>query len=116
MSKTIRRKGLKNVHGLYEWRNEVRNRENASDVYFHSDMMSRKGGSYDFTSQPCREIKKATKRLTRTQISQLSIVALYFYPADAGWMESVSYRCAVALGGGGFRTAPYTFYSALQAD
>ncbi|HDB9326403.1 hypothetical protein [Salmonella phage MBP4696116] len=72
MSKTIRRKGLKNVHGLYEWRNEVRNRENASDVYFHSDMMSRKGGSYDFTSQPCREIKKATKRLTRTQISQLS--------------------------------------------
>ncbi|EIH4616213.1 hypothetical protein CAN35_004219 [Shigella flexneri] len=72
MSKTIRRKGLKNVHGLYEWRNEVRNRENASDVYFHSDMMSRKGGSYDFTSQPCREIKKATKRLTRTQIRQLS--------------------------------------------
>ncbi|MKE62475.1 hypothetical protein D4674_00940 [Shigella flexneri] len=72
MSKTIRRKGLKNVNGLYEWRNEVRNRENASDVYFHSDMMSRKGGSYDFTSQPCREIKKATKRLTRTQISQLS--------------------------------------------
>lgn len=72
MSKTIRRKGLKNVHGLYEWRNEIRNRENASDVYFHSDMMSRKGGSYDFTSQPCREIKKATKRLTRTQISQLS--------------------------------------------
>ncbi|EEM3759049.1 hypothetical protein DAX23_18950 [Salmonella enterica subsp. enterica serovar Enteritidis] len=72
MSKTLRRKGLKNVHGLYEWRNEVRNRENASDVYFHSDMMSRKGGSYDFTSQPCREIKKATKRLTRTQISQLS--------------------------------------------
>lgn len=71
MSKTIRRKGLKNVNGLYEWRNEVRNRENASDVYFHSDMMSRKGGSYDFTSQPCREIKKATKRLTRTQISQL---------------------------------------------
>lgn len=55
MSKTIRRKGLKNVHGLYEWRNEVRNRENASDVYFHSDMMSRKGGSYDFTSQPCRD-------------------------------------------------------------
>lgn len=72
MSKTIRRKGLKNVHGLYEWRNEVRNRENASDAYFHSDMMSRKGGSYDFTSQPCREIKKATKRLTRTQIRQLS--------------------------------------------
>lgn len=72
MSKTIRRKGLKNVHGLYEWRNEVRNRENASDVYFHSDMMSRKGGSYDFTSQPCREIKKVTKRLTRTQIRQLS--------------------------------------------
>lgn len=72
MSKTIRRKGLKNVHGLYEWRNEVRNRENASDVYFHSDMLSRKGGSYDFTSQPCREIKKATKRLTRTQIRQLS--------------------------------------------
>lgn len=72
MSKTIRRKGLKNIHGLYEWRNEVRNRENASDVYFHSDMMSRKGGSYDFTSQPCREIKKATKRLTRTQIRQLS--------------------------------------------
>ncbi len=72
MSKTIRRKGLKNVHGLYEWRNEVRNRENASDVYFHSDMMSRKGGSYDFTSQPCREIKKATKRLTRTQIRQLT--------------------------------------------
>lgn len=72
MSKTIRRKGLKNVHGLYEWRNEVRNRENASDVYYHSDMMSRKGGSYDFTSQPCREIKKATKRLTRTQIRQLS--------------------------------------------
>lgn len=72
MSKTIRRKGLKNVNGLYEWRNEVRNRENASDVYFHSDMMSRKGGSYDFTSQPCREIKKATKRLTRTQIRQLS--------------------------------------------
>ena len=72
MSKTIRRKGLKNVNGLYEWRNEVRNRENASDVYLHSDMMSRKGGSYDFTSQPCREIKKATKRLTRTQISQLS--------------------------------------------
>ncbi|ANT42447.1 hypothetical protein BPS15Q2_91 [Salmonella phage BPS15Q2] len=72
MSKTIRRKGLKNVHGLYEWRNEVRNRENASDVYFHSDMMSRKGGSYDFTSQPCKEIKKATKRLTRTQIRQLS--------------------------------------------
>ncbi len=72
MSKTIRRKGLKNVNGLYEWRNEARNRENASDVYFHSDMMSRKGGSYDFTSQPCREIKKATKRLTRTQISQLS--------------------------------------------
>ncbi|EES8333097.1 hypothetical protein FUU61_003743 [Escherichia coli] len=72
MSKTIRRKGLKNVHGLYEWRNEVRNRENASDVYSHSDMMSRKGGSYDFTSQPCREIKKATKRLTRTQIRQLS--------------------------------------------
>lgn len=72
MSKTIRRKGLKNVHGLYEWRNEVRNRENASDVYFHSDMMSRKGGSYDFTSQPCREIKKATKRLTRTQIRQFS--------------------------------------------
>lgn len=72
MSKTIRRKGLKNVNGLYEWRNEVRNRENASDVYFHYDMMSRKGGSYDFTSQPCREIKKATKRLTRTQISQLS--------------------------------------------
>lgn len=72
MSKTIRRKGLKNVHGLYEWRNGVRNRENASDVYFHSDMMSRKGGSYDFTSQPCREIKKATKRLTRTQIRQLS--------------------------------------------
>lgn len=72
MSKTIRRKGLKNVHGLYEWRNEVRNRENASDVYFHSDMMSRKGGSYDFTSQPCREIKKATKRITRTQIRQLS--------------------------------------------
>lgn len=72
MSKTIRRKGLKNVHRLYEWRNEVRNRENASDVYFHSDMMSRKGGSYDFTSQPCREIKKATKRLTRTQIRQLS--------------------------------------------
>ena len=72
MSKTIRRKGLKNVNGLYEWRNEVRNRENASDVYFHSDMMSRKGGSYDFTSQPCREIKKAAKRLTRTQISQLS--------------------------------------------
>lgn len=72
MSKTIRRKGLKNVHGLYEWRNEVRNRENASEVYYHSDMMSRKGGSYDFTSQPCREIKKATKRLTRTQISQLS--------------------------------------------
>ncbi|QXV81763.1 hypothetical protein bas63_0072 [Escherichia phage JohannRWettstein] len=72
MSKTIRRKGLKNVHGLYEWRNEVRNRENASEVYYHSDMMSRKGGSYDFTSQPCREIKKATKRLTRTQIRQLS--------------------------------------------
>lgn len=72
MSKTIRRKGLKNVHGLYEWRNEVRNRENASDVYFHSDMMSRKGGSYDFTSQPYREIKKVTKRLTRTQIRQLS--------------------------------------------
>ncbi|EOY8078865.1 hypothetical protein ACQENI_000191 [Shigella sonnei] len=72
MSKTIRRKGLKNVHGLYEWRNEVRNRENASDDYFHSDMMSRKGGSYDFTSQPCREIKEATKRLTRTQIRQLS--------------------------------------------
>lgn len=72
MSKTIRRKGLKNVNGIYEWRNEVRNRENASDVYFHSDMMSRKGGSYDFTSQPCREIKKATKRLTRTQIRQLS--------------------------------------------
>lgn len=72
MSKTIRRKGLKNVHGLYEWRNEVRNRENASDVYFHSDMMSRKGGSYDSTSQPCKEIKKATKRLTRTQIRQLS--------------------------------------------
>ncbi|EJH7747309.1 hypothetical protein RJ834_000465 [Shigella flexneri] len=72
MSKTIRRKGLKNVHGLYEWRNEVRNRENASDIYFHSDMMSRKGGSYDFTSQPCREIKKATKRITRTQIRQLS--------------------------------------------
>ena len=72
MSKTIRRKGLKNVNGLYEWRNEVRNRENASDVYFHSDMMSRKGGSYDFTGQPCREIKKATKRLTRTQIRQLS--------------------------------------------
>ena len=72
MSKTIRRKGLKNVNGLYEWRNEVRNRENASDVYFHSDMMSRKGGSHDFTSQPCREIKKATKRLTRTQIRQLS--------------------------------------------
>lgn len=72
MSKTIRRKGLKNVNGLYEWRNEVRNRENASDVYYHSDMMSRKGGSYDFTSQPCREIKKATKRLTRTQIRQLS--------------------------------------------
>lgn len=75
MSKTIRRKGLKNVHGLYEWRNEVRNRENASDVYFHSDMMSRKGGSYDFTSQPCREIKKATKRITRTQIRQLSKTA-----------------------------------------
>lgn len=75
MSKTIRRKGLKNVHGLYEWRNEVRNRENASDVYFHSDMMSRKGGSYDFTSQPCREIKKVTKRLTRTQISQLSKIS-----------------------------------------
>lgn len=75
MSKTIRRKGLKNVNGLYEWRNEVRNRENASDVYFHSDMMSRKGGSYDFTSQPCREIKKATKRLTRTQIRQLSKTA-----------------------------------------
>lgn len=72
MSKTIRRKGLKNVHGLYEWRNEVRNRENASDIYFHSDMMSRKGGSYDFTSQPCREIKKVTKRITRTQIRQLS--------------------------------------------
>lgn len=72
MSKTIRRKGLKNVHGLYEWRNEVRNRENTSDIYFHSDMMSRKGGSYDFTSQPCREIKKATKRITRTQIRQLS--------------------------------------------
>ncbi|EFV9204573.1 hypothetical protein GD564_01920 [Shigella flexneri] len=72
MSKTIRRKGLKNVHGLYEWRNEVRNRENASEVYYHSDMMSRKGGSYDFTSQPCREIKQATKRLTRTQIRQLS--------------------------------------------
>lgn len=72
MSKTIRRKGLKNVHGLYEWRNEVRNRENASEVYYHSDMMSRKGGFYDFTSQPCREIKKATKRLTRTQIRQLS--------------------------------------------
>lgn len=72
MSKTIRRKGLKNVNGLYEWRNEVRNRENASEVYYHSDMMSRKGGSYDFTSQPCREIKKATKRLTRTQIRQLS--------------------------------------------
>ena len=72
MSKTIRRKGLKNVHGFYEWRNEVRNRENASEVYYHSDMMSRKGGSYDFTSQPCREIKKATKRLTRTQIRQLS--------------------------------------------
>lgn len=72
MSKTIRRKGLKNIHGLYEWRNEVRNRENASEVYYHSDMMSRKGGSYDFTSQPCREIKKATKRLTRTQIRQLS--------------------------------------------
>ncbi|MFM5883341.1 hypothetical protein [Methanobrevibacter gottschalkii] len=34
--------------------------------------MSRKGGSYDFTSQPCREIKKATKRLTRTQIRQLT--------------------------------------------
>lgn len=75
MSKTIRRKGLKNVNGLYEWRNEVHNRENASDVYFHSDMMSRKGGSYDFTSQPCREIKKATKRLTRTQIRQLSKTA-----------------------------------------
>lgn len=75
MSKTIRRKGLKNVNGLYEWRNEVRNRENASDIYFHSDMMSRKGGSYDFTSQPCREIKKATKRLTRTQIRQLSKTA-----------------------------------------
>lgn len=72
MSKTIRRKGLKNVHGFYEWRNEVRNRENASEVYYHSDMMSRKGGFYDFTSQPCREIKKATKRLTRTQIRQLS--------------------------------------------
>lgn len=72
MSKTIRRKGLKNLHGLYEWRNEVRNRENASEVYYHSDMMSRKGGSYDFTSQPCREIKQATKRLTRTQIRQLS--------------------------------------------
>ncbi|EIY3075177.1 hypothetical protein QCA71_000509 [Shigella flexneri] len=72
MSKTIRRKGLKNVHGFYEWRNEARNRENASDIYFHSDMMSRKGGSYDFTSQPCREIKKATKRITRTQIRQLS--------------------------------------------
>lgn len=76
MSKTIRRKGLKNVHGLYEWRNEVRNRENASEVYYHSDMMSRKGGSYDFTSQPCREIKKATKRLTRTQIRQLSKTSL----------------------------------------
>lgn len=72
MSKTIRRKGLKNVHGFYEWRNEARNRENASDIYFHSDMMSRKGDSYDFTSQPCREIKKATKRITRTQIRQLS--------------------------------------------
>lgn len=72
MSKTIRRKGLKNIHGFYEWRNEARNRENASDIYFHSDMMSRKGGSYDFTSQPCREIKKATKRITRTQIRQLS--------------------------------------------
>lgn len=72
MSRTFRRKGLKNVNGLYEWRNEVRNRENASDVYFHSDMMSGKGGSYDFTSQPCREIKKVTKRITRTQIRQLS--------------------------------------------
>lgn len=43
MSKTIRRKNCKNTSGYYDWKDQDRNRQGASDAYFHADMPNRNG-------------------------------------------------------------------------